>query len=75
MPGYLSTLGVELRQGRLLEDRYWDRCTLFDVNFRPSDMTVEQLEEGVRWLFGEIYNKDQYVRRQRHYMEIVKNRM
>ncbi len=62
-------------EGRLLEDRYWDRCTLFDVNFRPSDMTVEQLEEGVRWLFGEIYNKDQYVRRQRHYMEIVKNRM
>jgi len=62
-------------EGRLLQDRYWDRCTLFDVNFRPLGMTVEQLEEGMRWLFGEIYNEREYARRQRQYMEIVKNRM
>ncbi len=44
------------REGRLLRERYWDRCTLFDVNFRPKGMTVEELETGVRWLFTEIYN-------------------
>lgn len=63
------------REGRLLRPRYWDRCTLFDVNYRPRGMTVEQLEEGLRWLFREVYNEREYTRRQRHYMEIVKQRL
>lgn len=62
-------------EGRLLQPRYWDRCTLFDVNFRPKHMTVSELESGMRWLFGEIYNDAEYARRQRHYMELVKARM
>ena len=63
------------REGRLLRPRYWDRCTLFDVNYKPRGMTVEQLEEGIRWLFGEIYNEREFIRRKRNYMEIVKQRM
>jgi radical SAM superfamily enzyme YgiQ (UPF0313 family) len=63
------------REGRLLQSRYWDRCTLFDVNYQPRGMTVEQLEEGLRWLFGEIYNEREYMRRKRHYMELVKSRL
>ena len=59
-------------EGRLLQERYWDRCTLFDVNFRPKNMTVEELEAGMRWLFRELYSADAYQRRQRNYMEIVK---
>jgi len=43
------------REGRLLEERYWERCTLFDVNFRPARMSVEELEAGLRWLFREVY--------------------
>jgi radical SAM superfamily enzyme YgiQ (UPF0313 family) len=61
-------------QGRLLEDRFWDRCTLFDVNFRPNKMTVEELESGLRWLFAEIYTETELRRRQRHYIDIVKQR-
>jgi radical SAM superfamily enzyme YgiQ (UPF0313 family) len=63
------------REGRLLKDRFWERCTLFDVNHKPARMTVEELEAGMRWLFGELYNEKEYVRRKRHYMEIVKARM
>jgi len=62
-------------EGRLLQERFWDRCTLFDVNFRPKNMTVEQLEEGVRWLFKEIYNENEFNKRRRHYMEIVKSQI
>ncbi len=62
-------------EGRLFKPRYWDRCTLFDVNFRPKLMTVDELESGMRWLFGEIYNEREYARRQRHYMELVKARL
>ena len=45
------------RAGRLLSERFWDQCTLFDVTFRPSRMSVEELEAGLRWLFTEIYPK------------------
>lgn len=63
------------REGRLIEDRYWDRCTLFDVNFVPKNMSVDELEAGMRWLFSEIYNEREFNRRKRHYMEIVKEQM
>ena len=62
------------RQGRLLKERYWDRCTLFDVNYIPKNMTVDELETGLRWLFAEIYNEREFRRRKRHYMELVKGR-
>jgi radical SAM superfamily enzyme YgiQ (UPF0313 family) len=60
------------QEGRLLRDRFWDRCTLFDVNYTPKGMTVEELEAGMRWLFEELYNEDQFLKRKRRYMEIVK---
>jgi radical SAM superfamily enzyme YgiQ (UPF0313 family) len=43
------------REGRLLQERFWDRCTLFDVTFVPKRMTVDELEAGLRWLFRETY--------------------
>ncbi len=63
------------RQGVLLQERFWDRCTLFDVNYKPKRMSVDELEAGMRWLFGQIYNEREYTQRQRHYMEIVKKRL
>ena len=41
----------------LLEERFWDRCTLFDVKFAPKRMTVVELEAGLRWLFEETYTR------------------
>jgi radical SAM superfamily enzyme YgiQ (UPF0313 family) len=68
-----TPLYARLREeGRLLRDRYWDRCTLFDVNYRPKRMTVEELEAGLRWLFTEIYNEQEFTKRKRRYMELVK---
>jgi radical SAM superfamily enzyme YgiQ (UPF0313 family) len=60
------------REGRLLQERFWDRCTLFDVNYRPKHMSVADLEAGMRWLFAEIYNEREFLRRKRQYMEIFK---
>ena len=62
------------REGRLLKERFWDRCTLFDVNYQPKNMSVEELEGGLRWLFGETYNAREFARRKRHFMEIAKRR-
>lgn len=60
------------REGRLLQQRFWDRCTLFDVTFEPKHMSVCELEQGLRWLFGEVYNEREFLARKRRYMEIVK---
>jgi radical SAM superfamily enzyme YgiQ (UPF0313 family) len=59
-------------EGRLLQERFWDRCTLFDVNHVPMQMTVDELESGVRWLFRELYSDEATNRRKRHYIELVK---
>ncbi len=60
------------REGRLLSRRFWDRCTLFDVNFRPKNMSVEELEAGLRWLFRELYSEDMVHERRRHYVDLIK---
>jgi radical SAM superfamily enzyme YgiQ (UPF0313 family) len=60
------------REDRLLYERFWHRCTLFDVVFRPQNMTPEELEEGHLWLMQEIYNQKQYDRRKRHYVDLLK---
>jgi len=61
--------------GRLLEERFWDRCTLFDVNFQPAKMSVEELEQGFVWLASEVYNDREFSRRKRHFMDLSKARM
>jgi radical SAM superfamily enzyme YgiQ (UPF0313 family) len=59
-------------EGRLLYERLWDKCTLFDLVFEPRRMTADELVDGHMWLMGEIYNKAQYTRRKRHYVNIMK---
>ncbi|MDA9865261.1 B12-binding domain-containing radical SAM protein [bacterium] len=60
------------RDGRLLTERYWDRCTLFDVNYRPTKMSVEELEDGFVWLASKVYSDKDFNRRKRHYMDLSK---
>lgn len=62
-------------EGRLLKGEFWDRCTLFDVNFVPRHMSVEELEAGMRWLFEQLYSGEEQMRRRRRFMEIQKRRM
>lgn len=60
-------------EGRLLYDRIWDKCTLFDLTFHPKQMSPDELVAGHTWLMTQIYNQEQYTRRKRHYVNIMKN--
>jgi radical SAM superfamily enzyme YgiQ (UPF0313 family) len=51
------------REGRILEPGRWDLCTLFDVNFKPSGMSVQQLRDGLYWLARELYNERNILQR------------
>jgi radical SAM superfamily enzyme YgiQ (UPF0313 family) len=61
-------------EGRLLRERYWERCTLFDVNFLPRKMTVEELEQGLEYLMGSLYTAEEVRRRRGLYLETMRNR-
>ncbi len=45
-------------EGRILREGDWKKCTLFDVNFRPRDMTIEQLTEGFHELVVKLYSEE-----------------
>jgi radical SAM superfamily enzyme YgiQ (UPF0313 family) len=44
--------------GRILEDGAWRKCTLFDVNFRPQRMSVDELRRGFRDLGVRLYSEE-----------------
>jgi len=46
------------RENRLLKEKDWKKCTLFDVMFKPSDMSVDELRRGFRELGVLIYGKE-----------------
>jgi radical SAM superfamily enzyme YgiQ (UPF0313 family) len=47
-----------LREDRVLREDAWELCTLFDVNFKPANMTVAELETGFRNLLEKLYHLD-----------------
>lgn len=65
-PLYQRLLG----SGRLIEPRNWRRCSLFDVNFRPANMTAERLERKFRDLVEELYSPQAMTRRHRRFAKV-----
>jgi radical SAM superfamily enzyme YgiQ (UPF0313 family) len=57
------------REGRILEPQRWDLCTLFDVNYQPKNMSVEQLRQGMYWLTERLYSEECLLRRRRPFFE------
>jgi radical SAM superfamily enzyme YgiQ (UPF0313 family) len=43
---------------RILSDKDWKKCTLFDVNFIPKNMSPEALAQGFRNLVVRLYSED-----------------
>jgi radical SAM superfamily enzyme YgiQ (UPF0313 family) len=70
------------REGRLLQDAAWERYTLFDINYRPKQMSVEELREGFHRLAVRLYGDDltrwrrenfnrKYLRSTKQYPEVL----
>ncbi|BBM84085.1 B12-binding domain-containing radical SAM protein [Candidatus Uabimicrobium amorphum] len=57
------------KEGRLLKERFWESCTLFDVNYQPQNMSVQELEQGMHWLFSQAYTEDAYQKRKQHFKQ------
>jgi len=52
-----------LQENRIIKPGRWDLCTLFDVNYHPSDMSARQLQEGMYWLTERLYSEECTMRR------------
>ena len=66
-------------ENRIVEDRAWQKCTLFDINFQPKNMTQSQLSSGFKQLSARLYSDACTQRRRRTFKsqlrEIVKARV
>lgn len=52
------------REGRLLPNRGWSHCTLFDLTYRPDRMGVAELEIAFRDLVARVFSPAESARRQ-----------
>lgn len=43
-------------EGRILRDRAWELCTLFDINFQPKNMRLDELQAGFLKLVRQLYS-------------------
>ncbi len=60
------------QEGRIIRDRAWELCTLFDINFTPKDMSVEQLQSGFLHLVKRLYSSEETDDRRRKFKASLK---
>jgi radical SAM superfamily enzyme YgiQ (UPF0313 family) len=60
------------RQGRIIRDRAWELCTLFDINFQPRNMSVTELQEGFLKLVKQLYSSDETAERRRKFRGMLR---
>lgn len=57
-------------EGRLLDDAAWQRYTLFDVTFRPAQMSPAELRAGMYWLAERLYAQPRPDTRRRRFRRV-----
>ncbi|MBI1924327.1 radical SAM protein [Candidatus Poribacteria bacterium] len=57
------------RENRIIRDRAWERCTLFDTNIIPKNMTLQELQTGFLWLTKALYSAEATQARRRKFKE------
>lgn len=50
-------------EDRLLSPQAWEKCTLFDINFTPLQMSVQELKSNFHKLTAQLYSKEATERR------------
>jgi radical SAM superfamily enzyme YgiQ (UPF0313 family) len=62
-----------LQEGRILAPGRWDLCTLFDVNYLPQNMSVQELRAGMYWLAEKLYSEESLLSRRRRFFDQCAN--
>ena len=59
-------------EDRILRDRAWELCTLFDINFQPKTMSVAELQAGFLGLVKQLYSNEETQTRRRNFKRRLK---
>jgi radical SAM superfamily enzyme YgiQ (UPF0313 family) len=59
-------------EGRIIRDKAWELCTLFDINITPKNMSVGQLQNGFLKLVKELYSAEETQSRRRRFKRMLK---
>ncbi|TAN45311.1 MAG: radical SAM protein [Nitrospirae bacterium] len=46
------------KENRLIDPQNWKKCTLFDINFIPQNMSIQELSERFKKLVVELYSDE-----------------
>jgi radical SAM superfamily enzyme YgiQ (UPF0313 family) len=60
------------REGRIIRDRAWELCTLFDINITPKNMSVAELQSGFLKLVKQLYSTEETQTRRRRFKRMLK---
>lgn len=59
------------REGRILEEGAWNKCTLFDVNYVPMGMSPSRLQQGLIDISCRLYDREAVrMRRERFFRDL-----
>jgi radical SAM superfamily enzyme YgiQ (UPF0313 family) len=60
------------REGRIIRDKAWELCTLFDINFQPKNMSAAELQSGFLGLVKRIYSAEETGARRRQFKQMLR---
>ena len=60
------------QEGRILRDKAWELCTLFDINIQPKNMNVVELQSGFVNLARQLYSAEETSERRRGFKHRLK---
>lgn len=59
-------------EGRLVRERAWELCTLFDINLQPKNMSIEELQSGFLRLAEQLYSTEETRQRREGFFKRLK---
>ena len=60
------------KEGRIIRDRAWELCTLFDINILPKNMSVAELQNGFLGLAKRLYSAEETAFRRNGFKQMLK---
>lgn len=57
-----------LAEGRIIREKAWELCTLFDINIQPKNMSVAELQSGFMSLARRLYSAEETSERRRGFV-------
>lgn len=59
-------------ENRFIKDVFWDDLSFYNLNFNHKHINKEMTEKGMVWLYDEVYNDENAIKRYRHMMQFFK---